>query len=161
MNTEHIRKGYYGFNSLLVGLGLGVFYQPGPEYFLVLASASLLTLILTLWMEGVIGKYALPYLSLSFLLGSWMVSLASRQFTSLEISEHGIYIINEMYDLGGSGMVDGYNMLVDLNIPDPLRIYFKSLAAIFFQYHLFAGILIAVGLIIHSRISFLFSLLGF
>lgn len=161
LNTENIRKGYYGFNSLLVGLGLGVFYQPGPEYFLVLASASLLTLVLTLWMEGVIGKYALPYLSLSFLLGTWMVSLASRQFTSLEISEHGIYMINEMYDLGGSGMVAGYNMLADLDIPDPLRIYFKSLAAIFFQYHLFAGILIAAGLIIHSRISFLLSLIGF
>ncbi|MEI6434783.1 MAG: urea transporter, partial [Bacteroidota bacterium] len=160
-NTYKIKKGYYGFNSLLVGLGLGVFYQPGTEYFIVLASASVLTLFLTLWLEGVIGKYALPYMSMSFLLGTWLVSLASRQFTSLEISERGIYMTNEMFELGGKQMVDTYNLMSDLNIWDSVRIYFKSLGAIFFQYHLFAGILIAIGLIIHSRIAFMLSLVGF
>jgi urea transporter/murein DD-endopeptidase MepM/ murein hydrolase activator NlpD len=161
LNTENIRKGLYGFNSLLVGLGLGIYYKPGAEFFLVLASASLLTLFLTLWMQGVIGKYALPYLSLSFLIGTWLVSLASRQFTTLEISERGIYIANEMYQLGGPSMVDAYRTLTEINLPDALRIYFKSLGAIFFQYSLFAGVLISIGLIIHSRIAFLLSLTGF
>lgn len=160
-NTFKIKKGYYGFNSLLVGLGLGVFYQPGTEYFIVLVSASLLTLFLTLWLEGFIGKYALPYMSLSFLVGTWLVSLASRQFTTLEVSERGIYMTNEMFELGGKEMVDTYNLLSDLGIWDSVRIYFKSLGAIFFQYHLVAGILIAIGLIIHSRIAFLLSLVGF
>ena len=160
-NTIKIRKGFYGFNSLLVGLGLGVYYQPGAGFFLILASASLLTLLLTLWLEGVIGKYTLPYLSLSFLLGTWLVSLATRQFTSLQISERGIFMTNEMFELGGKQMVDTYNMLSDLGIWDSLKIYFRSLGAIFFQYHLFAGILIATGLLIHSRISFLLSLFGF
>jgi urea transporter/murein DD-endopeptidase MepM/ murein hydrolase activator NlpD len=160
-NAFNIKKGYYGFNSLLVGLGLGVFYQPGVEFFLVLVAASLLTLFLTLWMEGVIGKYALPYLSLSFLLGTWLVSLATRQFSALQVSERGIFMINEMYDIGGHQMVEGYNLMNNLEIPYALRIYFKSLGAILFQYHLFAGILIAAGLLIHSRISFLLSLVGF
>jgi urea transporter len=160
-NRQAIRKGYYGFNSLLVGLGLGVYYQPGPEFFIVLFFASLLTLFLTVGLEGVIGKYGLPYMSMSFLLGIWLVSLAARQFTSLHVSDRGIYMMNEMYGLGGKDMVEAYNWFNTLGLPEPLRLYFKSLGAIFFQYHLFAGVIIAIGLLIHSRIAFVLSLTGF
>ncbi len=160
-NRTNIKKGYYGFNSLLVGLGLGVYYQPGTEFFIVLAFASILTLLLTLWFEGVIGKYGLPFLSLSFLAGTWLVSLATRQFTALHVSERGIYMTNEMFILGGRQMVESYNWLTNLGIPDSVRLYFTSLGAIFFQYHLFAGILVAAGLMICSRIAFILSLVGF
>ncbi|MEI7661591.1 MAG: urea transporter [Bacteroidota bacterium] len=161
LNRVKIKRGYYGFNSLLVGLGLGVFYQPGPQFFIILGFASLLTLFLTVWMEGVIGKYGLPFLSLSFLIGTWFVSLATRQFTALQVSERGIYMTNEMFTLGGRHMVASYNWLTDIGIPESVRLYFTSLGAIFFQYHLFAGILIALGLLIYSRIAFMLSLLGF
>ncbi|MDP1622405.1 MAG: urea transporter [Bacteroidales bacterium] len=160
-NRINIKKGYYGFNSLLVGLGLGVYYQPGTEFFIILGFAALLTLFLTLLLEGVIGKYGLPFLSLSFLMGTWLVSLASRQFTTLHVSERGIYMTNEMFMLGGQQMVESYNWLTNLGIHESVRLYFTSLGAIFFQYHLFAGILIAVGLLICSRISFILSLVGF
>jgi len=160
-NKNNIKAGYYGFNSLLVGLGIGLFYQPGPEFFLLIIFSSILTLFLTIMLEGVVGKYGLPFLSLSFLLGIWMVTLAARQFTALSISERGIYTLNEMYTLGGISMVKAYNWFIDLDIPQSLVIYFRSLGAIFFQYHLLAGILIAIGLLIYSRISFILSLLGF
>ena len=157
----HIKKGYYGFNSLLVGLGLGVYYQPGMQYFIVLGFAALLTLFLTLWLEGVVGKYGLPFLSLSFLLGTWLVSLATRQFTALHVSERGIFMTNEMFMLGGKHMVASHNWLTNLGIHESVRLYFTSLGAIFFQYHLFAGILVALGLLIYSRIAFILSLVGF
>lgn len=160
-NRSNIRKGYYGFNSLLVGLGLGVYYQPGLQFFIILIFASLFTLFLTLWVEGVVGKYGLPFLSLSFLLGTWLVSLATRQFTALHVSERGIYMTNEMFMLGGQGMVASYNWFTNLGIHDSVRLYFTCLGAIFFQYHLFAGILVAIGLLIYSRIAFILSLVGF
>ena len=160
-NRVNIKKGYYGFNSLLVGLGLGVYYQPNGEFFIVLGFAALLTLFLTLMTEGVVGKYGLPFMSLAFLLGTWLVSIATRQFTALHVSERGIYMTNEMYLLGGQRMVASYNWLADLGIHDSVRLYFTSMGAIFFQYHLFAGILIAIGLLIYSRIAFILSLVGF
>ena len=161
LNRQSITKGYYGFNSLLVGLGLGVYYAPNTAFFIVLIFASLLTLFLTLFVEGVVGKYGLPFLSLSFLLGTWLVSLATRQFTALHVSERGIYMTNEMFSLGGHDMVASYNWLTNLGIHESVRMYFTSLGAIFFQYHLFAGILVAAGLLIYSRIAFMLSLVGF
>ena len=160
-NRINIKNGYYGFNSLLVGLGLGAYYQPGTEFFIVLVFAALLTLFLTLSIEGVVGKYGLPFMSLSFLLGTWLVSIAARQFTALHVSERGIYMINEMFMLGGQPLVSSYNWITNLGLHESVRLYFTSLGAILFQFHLFAGILIAIGLLIYSRIAFILSLVGF
>lgn len=160
-NRVNIKLGLYGFNSLLVGLGLGVYYTPGIEFFFVLIFSSLLTLFITLWMEGVFGKYGLPFLSIPFLFGIWLVMLATRQFVSLQLSDRGIYLLNEMFALGGQPMVDMLNFFNNLSWHDSIKIYFRSLGAIFFQYYLFAGILIAAGLLIYSRIAFILSLLGF
>ncbi|MEI6456960.1 MAG: urea transporter [bacterium] len=160
-NRVNIRAGLYGFNSLLVGLGLGVHFEPGPQFFLVLAFSALLTLFITLMMEGVIGKYALPFLSVPFLLGIWAVTLATRSFSALQVSSRGIYVLNEMYALGGQPMLNLLNFFNDLPWHESIKFYFRALGAIFFQNYLFAGILIAGGLLICSRISFLLSLLGF
>lgn len=160
-NRFNIKAGYYGFNSLLVGLGVGLFYQPSVEFFIFLFFVSILTLFITISLEGVIGKYGLPYLSISFVIGIWIVTLAARQFSSLEISERGIYTLNEMYMMGGISMVKLYEWFNQLPLHESIKIYFRSLGAIFFQYHLFAGLLIAIGILIYSRIGFLLSLVGF
>lgn len=161
LNIEKIKKGFYGFNSLLVGLGLGLFFSATPEFWLILAFGSLLTLFLTVALEGILIKYNLPYLSVPFLFGIWLILLASRDYFSLEISDRGIYYMNEMYMLGGMTMVSVYEWFNNINLPASLIIYFRSLGAIFFQYHLLPGLLIAVGLLIYSRIAFSLSLIGF
>ncbi len=160
-NRRNISSGYYGFNSLLVALGLGVYYEPNIQFFMILFFAALLTLFITVSLEGVVGKYGLPYISISFLLVIWMVTLATREFKSLTISERGIYSLNEMYILGGYTLVSIYEWLNNLNLPEYVIIYFRSLGAIFFQYHLVAGLLVALGLLIYSRIAFLLSVFGF
>lgn len=160
-NRYNINQGYYGFNSLLVGLGLGIYYQPGMAFFILLVFASIFTLFITIWFENRFAKHGLPYLAWPFLFGIWMVSLAARKFTSLEVSDRGLYMINDMYDYGGTFLVDTYYWINSLPIHDSIIIYFQSLGAIFFQYHLLAGFLIAIGLLIYSRIAFLLSLLGF
>jgi len=161
MNREKIRTGAYGFNALMVGLGIGINYQPTPEFYLILVSISLLTLFITLGLEGVLGKYGLPYLSIPFLFGIWFVIIATKGYSELTVSERGVYYLNDMYAIGGMPMVRLYEWFNNLGMPETLRIYFKSLSAILFQYHLFAGLLLAVGLIYYSRIAFLMSLIGF
>ncbi|HUS87718.1 MAG TPA: urea transporter [Bacteroidales bacterium] len=156
-----VAKGLYGFNSLLVGLGLGIYYEPGPVMFLIIILASVFTLFISVSMQGVIGKYGLPYLSIPFIIGAWIVTLAAREFTSLGLSERGIFTLNELYTLGGSRMVNLYEWWNSIEFARPVRIYFISLGAIVFQYNILAGIIISIGLLIHSRISFSLSILGF
>ncbi len=161
INKEKIASGMYGFNNLMVGLGLGLLYQPTLELYLILLFISILTFFITLSMEGIIGKYGLPYLSVPFLFGIWFVLIATKGYSALVISERGIFALNDMYAVGGMKMVNVYQWFNDLGIPEAIRVYFKSLSAILFQYHLFAGFLIAAGLLYFSRVSFVMSLVGF
>ncbi len=64
-----IKKGTYGFNSLLVGLGTGLSFQPGIELVFIVFFASILTLFISLLIQGVFAKYYLPFLSIPFLFG--------------------------------------------------------------------------------------------
>lgn len=160
-NRFNIASGYYSFNVLLVSLGIGFYYKFGIELFVILYFASFLTLMLTLAMEGVIGKYRVPYLSIPFLIGLWMVTLATRQFTSLSLSETEIYVLNEMYAVGGTGLLRLYAWFDNLPLHQGVIVYFKSLGAIFFQYNVLAGIVLAIGLLIYSRQAFILSVLGF
>ncbi len=156
-----ISRGSYGFNNLLVGLGTGLYFQPGPELFAIVFFASILTFFITIAMEGILGKYGLPFLSVPFLFGMWIVSLASPEFGSLGISERGIYTANEIYLLGGDLLLRIYYWWSELQFPYPMKVYFLSLGAIFFQFNILSGILIAIGLLVYSRIAFSLSLLGF
>ncbi len=160
-DRKTIARGVFGFNSLLVGLGLGIYFEPGLQLILVIVLAAVLTLLIAVTLQGVIGKYALPFLSVPFLLSIWIMTLSTREFTALGISERGIYTLNELYIVGGDTLVRIYEWWNDLRVPRSLRIYFISLAAILFQYNLLSGIVLAIGLLLFSRISFVLSLLGF
>ncbi len=156
-----IRQGYYGFNALLVGLGIGIYFQPGLLLLLIVVLAAVLSLFIAVALEGVIGKYALPYLSLPFVFALWAIMLASREFQALGLNERGIYTLNELYIVGGHTLVKMYDWWGNIPFPSSLRSYFLSLGAIFFQFNVFTGVLVATGLLIYSRIAFTLSLLGF
>lgn len=160
-NTYYLKSGLYGFNALLVGLGIGLFYQPSFELFLLVTISAVTCFFLTIVFQGVLGKYGLPFLSVPFLITIWIIALSGSSLTALNISERGIYVYNELYAIGGQPFVDFYDFLESSIGSSFVKIYFHSLGAIFFQSHLLAGITIALGLIIYSRITFVLSLLGY
>jgi len=160
-NTYFLKSGLYGFNSLLVGLGVGLAFQPSVELYVLVAISAITCFFLTIVFQGVLGKYGLPFLSIPFLVTIWIIGLSGGQLTALNISERGIYTYNELFGLGGNTMVQLYNWLEALVDSSFVRIYFYSLGAIFFQKGLLAGIIISFGLLIYSRITFVLSILGY
>lgn len=160
-NKYSVESGFYGFNALLVGLGVGLFYQPSVEVFLLIGIAAVITFFLTIVFQGVLGKYGLPFLSVPFLFAIWIVALSGSSLTAINISERGIFTYNELYAVGGQNFVDFYNFLESAIRWQFIKIYFHSLGAIFFQTHLLAGIIISIGLLIYSRITFVLSFLGY
>ncbi|MBN1159505.1 MAG: urea transporter [Bacteroidales bacterium] len=156
-----VARGLYGFNSLLVALGLGIYFEASPYLAVIVILAALLTLFISVMLQGVLGKYALPYLSLPFILAFWIFFLASRNFPALGISERGIYTFNDLYTIGGDTLVRLYEWFNGITIVSSVKVYFISLSAILFQYNVLSGIILAAGLLVFSRIAFTLSLLGF
>ncbi|PKP22224.1 MAG: peptidase M23 [Bacteroidetes bacterium HGW-Bacteroidetes-21] len=161
LDHRKTEKGLYAFNAVLTGLGIGILFEPSLSLFITLIFTGLLCLAVTVMMEGVTSKYGLPFLSIPFLITIWIVILATREFTELQLSERGVYYINYLYKAGGQGLVDFYQTTQNLAIPMSFYSYLTSLGAIFFQPTVFGGIVIATALFLTSRISFISSLIGF
>ncbi|MGQ1786033.1 urea transporter [Saccharicrinis sp. GN24d3] len=161
LDKNNIAKGLYGFNGLLVGLGLGIYYSFSWYLIFIVVMAAILTLFISVSMQGIIGKYNIPYLSIPFLLGIWIFTIATKHFDALGISERGIYTMNELYVIGGHSLVKVYEYFNAAEIPPFLKVYFISLSAILFQYNVLAGLILSIGLLLFSRIAFSLSLIGF
>jgi urea transporter len=160
-DKEQIRKGLLSFNALLIGLGMGTFFDPGIFYFSLLVLAVLFTLILSVTLSGWLGKQGLPHLSIPFVIGFWLIVLPASTFKNLGLTERNIYWINEAYAMGGSHLVNFLQAIDNLSINEMADTYFRSLSSIFFQNNLLSGLLIAVLLLVSSRIAFSLSILGF
>ncbi len=160
-DKNKIQKGYYGFNSLLLGLGLGLHFEMSWIVLLLIMVASVMTLFALVTLERVLDKYYVPYLSLPLLISFWIISLASREIPLLAISMRDIYFVNYVYGLGGDNLLDVYKWWTSLGFAESLKTYFLSLGGIFFQQKLLSGIVIAIGLLYYSRIGFTLSLIGF
>jgi urea transporter len=156
-----IVKGFYGFNSLLAGLGLGYYYELTLVMIVIAIFAGFLTLLITITLQGILGKYYLPYLSIPFVLSVWIVLSAGGMLSVTEDNQSGVYILNELFTIGGHPLVNLHQWWIGNVTSDFLNNYFLSLGAIFFQFNVFAGIVIFIALFFYSRIAFLLSVLGY
>lgn len=155
------KAGFYSFNALLMGIGFGSFFESSPVFYFLLILASLFTLILSVTLSGVLGKYGLPFLSIPFIITFWLLLLATKEFSNLGLSQRNIYWINEMYAVGGKPLLSFFNAIENIPLPHWLSTYFRALSAIFFQDNKLAGFLISVGILVYSRIAFTLSWIGF
>lgn len=161
LNQDGIRSGYYGYNALLVGLGLGSYYSLNLPLIFLLVLIGFFTLILHLLFEGWFSKYKVPVLSLPFVFSLWVGLLASRNLPFIQLSEHGIFLLNEIYRIGGVVAVQTYDYLNYHFFPVFWQQYFASLSSIFFLDQALVGVVIFLGLLLYSRIATTLSLLGF
>ena len=160
-NKSEIQKGLYGFNSLLVGLGIGYYFEASPELYIIVFIAAVLTLFFVTLFKGILQKYGLPYLSIPFLFGIWTIIIATYYFEALGLSQRGIFTINKIYAIGGTWGVNLFEIISDIPVNNILKTYFTSIGAIFFQFSVIPGIIISIGLLLYSRIAFLLSVYGF
>jgi len=156
-----LKKGLLSFNALLLGIGMGTFFDPSLVFFSLLALAALLSLILTVTLGGWLSKYNLPILSIPFVFSFWFVVLPAAQFENLGLTQRNIYWLNEVYSVGGNSLLSFFQTVDNLPLHNLVDIYLRSMSSIFFQDNLIAGLLIAVCLLICSRIAFSLSIVGF
>lgn len=157
-NRELVRDGTYTYNEVLVGLALGVFYDFSLPYLVLLVITAMLTFFLTLWFASALGKKNLPFLSIPFLVAIWIVILGAGNFTSLVLKEKETISLAVYFPELFSGTTSTLQSLPGANA---ILLYLRSLGAILFQYNDLAGVIVAIAILISSRISFVLSIYGF
>ncbi len=161
LDSRLVGQGIFTFNALMVGLVMGLYFDWGWAYSLVLVLMSCLSVLMSVFFSTLFRAYGLPFLSLPFLFTIWIFWLSVGHFEAIGMDVSQLFVLNRLYRTGGMDLVYFYHYLDDLPIPLLVQIYFKSLGAIYFQYNLVSGFLIGLGLLFYSRIGFVLSVFGF
>jgi murein DD-endopeptidase MepM/ murein hydrolase activator NlpD/urea transporter len=160
-NRELTDLGAYSFNSLLVALALSALYEPGWGLLGLIGVGALLALLLSVALGGWLGGRGLPPLSLPFVLVLWLVLPVAARLPQLGLSERGMYWLNEVYALGGAPLVSAARWVGEWPWPPLLSTYLRALSSVLLQDSAPGGLLVALGLLWHSRIAFTLSGLAF
>jgi len=143
VKDEYLLKGFYIYNSLLAGMGIGYLFAPSALSLLFISILSILTFLLSFMLNRIMGAYGIPILSLPFAIVTIFSYLASLKYTTLFSS-----LLNK-------------SVIWDIDLPLVLSSLFKSFGTIFFLPNNIAGIAIMLILLFHSRIMFIVAIVGF
>jgi urea transporter len=166
LNREQIRKGYHGYDAMLVSSAIAHFYTFNQTVLLIIICVGILATLLSFLVHGILHKYNLPSLSFPFLITIWIVFSAFPSMQTMKVHPELIYSLNENVKSTGFTIPNWMETIAELerkflDFPKIVEVYLKSLSSLFFQTNILAGLLIAVGLFIYSRIAFSLSMIGF
>jgi urea transporter/murein DD-endopeptidase MepM/ murein hydrolase activator NlpD len=146
MDPVFLESGFYTYNPLLVGLSLGYLFRLTPLTLFFVVTAGIAAFVLTHALFSAVWYYLrLPVLSLPFVLVSSMAYLAAGTYTNLYVTS--------LYPRGF--------VFLETAVPLWLGGFFRSMGAIFFVPSVVGGGLIALALLLRSRISFLLAAGGY
>tara|TARA_B100000809_G_scaffold266634_1_gene330402 strand:- start:2907 stop:5114 length:2208 start_codon:yes stop_codon:yes gene_type:complete len=160
-NKEDIKTGLFGFNGLFLGMALGHEYSFNMPFVVLFISAIIILLLITVTIKGFLGMYNLPFLIFPFILTYWVVSLSASNFDYIIFDENHIYSINESLKLESSVWHQITHSLDDIPLFAFVTAFLKTLSGTFFQKSILGGLIVAIGLLQHSRIAFSLSIIGF
>ena len=155
---SYLFDGAYTFNALMVGLAMGGMYELSIHYLIVLVIASMFTFFLTVLISGKMANAGLPMLSLPFLITIWTVFLSLSNFSGIQLVSKQVFSLQVWFPHLYQSVSAWFDHFA---FHDVAHLYLRSLSAIFFQYNDLAGLIIAIALLFHSRMSFALTIYGF
>jgi len=142
LRHAYLEHGFYLYNSLLVGLGIGFLFQPSVMSLVFIFLLAVLTFLISFGISTLFAHWRIPTLSLPFALVTALAYLAALNYNGLLAH----YQILHTPLLLGEGS---------------LGAYLSSLGSIFFLPYQSAGLVMALILLVLSPTLFLLSLIGF
>ena len=146
MDRDSVRKGVYGLNGILTGLGIGNYFAPTPRMLVVLVLASIILTFVTVLLNTFLYHHCgLPAMSMPFNLLIWLVLGATAAISGLSPQVEHLPVVTLPAGL----------------LPLWCGSFMSALGAVLFQPNQFTGLLIAAGLVVWSRIALLLMLAGY
>jgi urea transporter len=159
-----IRAGLFGYNGILVGIGLAFFLQMNVNAVLIIyiIIGGAVSTVVLMALANFLSTWDMPALTAPFVLTTWLFLFAVPLFSYL----HAGPLIQPALlnpkapiqaalrplptSLAGAGLTAG-------NI---IESFFRGFGEVFFQDNLVTGIIFLIAILVNSRISALFAALG-
>ncbi len=143
LREEVLENGFYLYNSLLVGMGIGYIFSPTLLSFFLILILSSFTFLLSFVLYRIFSVYKIPILSLPFSIITMIAYLASLKYSYLY-----------------SNLINSHNTF-DMHIYSLLDPFFRSIGTIFFLPNVLAGLVISLIILYFSRIIFFMGIISF
>ncbi len=156
-----IQSGLYSYSALLFGLGFSANFEWGVAFLILLIIGAILTMLFSIALSSKLNAKNIPGLSLAFIFTTWIIILAAKQFMAMGLNQRHIYWVNETYAFGGQRLLSIVQSIEGWKFAPYISGYLRSMSAIIFQGNILAGVMLSIGLLLHSRISFILSIIGY
>jgi len=143
LRSEYLEQGFYLYNSILVGMGVGYLFEPTILSIFFIVILSSFTFLFSFMLNRLFLVYKIPILSLPFSIVTMFAYLASLKYSGLFSA-----LINN-------------KTIYDIELPLVFSALFKSVGTIFFLPNNIAGILILLLILSISRVAFFVAVISF
>ncbi|HET9918250.1 MAG TPA: urea transporter [Ktedonobacteraceae bacterium] len=147
-----LRQGLYGFNGILVGIGVATFIQNTPLMWVYLIIGAALSTVAMLAITNLMKNWGMAALTFPFVLTTWFLLLAVYQFTHLPIGSLGPPA------LPLSGNLPGTNM--PLTVSFLLTGWITGVSQVFLINNVVTGIIFVIALAVSSWQAAILALVG-
>ncbi len=146
IKRDFLASGFFTYNALLVGLGIGSLFEVTPLSLLLAGLAGIMSINLSLILNRLFGQtFRLPVLSLPFVIISMIAYLASLGYSGLLVHAPPAWVAAWQPEW----------------LPEALGGLLRSLGAIFFLPYPAIGLVLLLLLFAYSRILFLLAVGGY
>jgi urea transporter len=135
VDRESVRAGDYGYGALLVGLGVGQTFAPGPATAMLIVAGAAASVIAAAALKSWLGAMSLPVLTLPFL-AVFQLVIGAAACAGADPLGHAL----DPSPLAGA-------------LPAGVVLFVRSLGGLFFLPRFDAGALVLAALLLHSRIA--------
>lgn len=157
-----IRAGLFGYNGILTGIGLAFFLRWNATLVVYIVLASILSSVVMMALVNLMSSRDMPALTAPFVLSTWLFLFAVFMFSYLQPSE----LIQPALLNPTAAVQSALRPLpvslagAGLTVPNLLETFFRGIGEVFFQDNLVTGIIFLLAILVNSRISALFAVLG-
>jgi urea transporter len=157
-----IRNGLFGFNGILVGIGLAFFLEFDPLLAVYIVLGGAVSSVVMMALANFLGLWDMPALTAPFVLTAWLLLFAVYQFAHVRPSpliapmplDPQAAVQTELRELPTGAGAAG---LTAVNLAHG---WFRGVGEVMFQDNLLTGVIFLLAILVNSRISAAFAALG-
>jgi urea transporter len=157
-----IRNGLFGFNGVLVGIGLAFFLEFDVLLAVYIVLGAAVSTIVMMALINLLSPWDMPALTAPFVLTAWLLLFAVYQFAFIRPSE---LIAPVVPDPAAAVQTDLRELAtgagaVGLTAANLAHAFFRGVGEVMFQDSLLTGVIFLIAILVNSRVSAAFAVAG-
>jgi urea transporter len=155
-----IRNGLFGFNGVLVGIGLAFFLEFDFLLAVYIVLGAVVSTIVMMALSNLLTPWDMPALTAPFVLTAWLLLFAVYQFEFIRPTELLAPLVPDPEAAVQTELRELATGAGGLTVANLAHGFFRGVGEVMFQDNLLTGVIFLVAILVNSRVSAAFAALG-